>query len=44
MLQITVELNFEAFKVFQGFFKHHGWLAGKILTYLDPKNLTVGQK
>ena len=40
MLQIIVELNFGAFKVFQDFFKHQGWTAGGILTYLDPKVLT----
>ena len=44
MLQIIVELNFGAFKAFQDFFKHQGWTAGGILTYLDPKILTLAQK
>ena len=44
ILQMTVQLNFEAFIVFQGFLKHQGWITGEILTYLDPKNLTLGQK
>ena len=44
MLQIIVELNFGAFKVFQDFLKHQGWTAGGILTYLDPKILTLAQK
>ena len=37
----TDKLNFEAFKVFYYFLKHHGWIPGWILTCLDPKNLSV---
>ena len=43
MLQTKVELNFGAFKVFKDFFMHQGWTAGGILTYLDPKIVTLAQ-
>ena len=40
----TDKLNCEALKVIQALWGHHDWTTGSILTYLDPKNLSVGLK